>query len=734
MKVSGPADNQLRFPRFDIGDDGVLDWYYLGDLEGFKQEFVKPENLNDELQGSDVFINDNKTLLCQKIDLPLGRHFDVYAKHKKVGTKGDLKAVILAPNEGNFRFLTGGDENCDMQESNEFEYNHCLDPIELTYAAKGEHLVCVFNGGGYEVDSEGNAIQGSNEYVLKSDKSEPSTTSYRCVSEIEGDYECTPVTTNNFFIKVKPAKYTEKLNKEAVFENFELGPNAVLNSFRKFVGSNDDEVNPFNNFPGLCNEPQCLIPIRIYANGTGTVTISDLDIRYFYEIEQAEDMLYDVEKAPPMIDSINGKDLESEEVVIEIPLKLFDARVPELPISSIKKFDVSVEVQFEDGEDKAKLEAYRDAIPLEGVAAAINETEYYVSQVLAQDQDALTLLTLLELKDKLDSAQSELLALDTKADDVEHKLSTITAVLVKEVVLQNSVVDTQIFTLDDIPSSILGTYDVEDVYQSQANVHVSFAVKNYKVLTFDGEEKNYALVRKTIRPSVTLDKVNIYEVVPKSVASTLSQIHFAETPDVVESDPIVKWFVSKLMKNAQKEIVYAVETYSQVYDQTKTILVEEKQEEEESVVEDECGDEVCGDTEDEESCPEDCAEPSNATFVIVVVVIVLVLAVGFVLAKTGVIVLPGMKPKSPFKDEKQKDAVVKFVRKAKSSGKSDDQIRKMLLGKGWTNQHVDFVFAEIKKNPVNPALVNYVVAARKKGFSEQQIRQNLLRQGWMKIQ
>ncbi|RME54317.1 hypothetical protein D6777_04125 [Candidatus Woesearchaeota archaeon] len=734
MDVSGPANNNIKIPRMDIGNDGTIDWFYLGDFDGFEQDSVVPEGLNEDAPGRSVFLNDNKTYFCQKIDLPFAQDFDVYAKYKKTGSMGNISALILAPFEGNFNYLTGGDDNCDMEESDVESYHHCITKVQLNYAAKGEHLVCVYNAGGYELDGEGNPIQDSNEYVVRADNSETSQTAYKCVSESEGDFQCSPITTNNFFIKVKPGKYTQYLRSSIDFDKYELGPRAVLNSFRKYVGSNDDNENPFNNFPGVCQEESCLLPITIYVNGSGEITISNLDVRYFYEVEQAESQIFDVVKAPPIIEKINNKNLETEAVTIEIPLSLFDFEVPDMPISYLKSYNAKIKVKFMGYDDEAELTVYKDTIPLEGAMAKINETEFYINQILA-DNTMTEFLEMLQIKPKLLDAKAQLANLRLQAQGAEddttyiEQLETLKEGLVKSVKQKRAVSDVGLVNLNDIKNEMLQGYTAEEVLRMQDDFNVKFSVKTYEVEDYNGNVEKYNLVKKTITAKATAKKVSIYEEIPKSVAYSVNEITFSETPDIVKPDPIVKWFVQNLR---DKEITYVVKSNIDVYDETKTIVVKEKEVEEvqQEEDEDECGDNVCGDTEDEESCPEDCKEPSSS-FVWVLVVILVAAGGLFLLVKLGVI---NLGKKSPFANKAQEDAVVKFVRSMKAKGKKDEEIQKMLLGKGWSKDHVQYVFELIKQNPVNPALVKYVAAARKKGMTDEQIRNVLLQQKWPKEQ
>jgi len=686
MGISGPANNDIYFPKLDIGDDGVIDWYYLGDLLGFVDESTMPVGLNDNQPGSKVYINDNQTLLCQKIDLPFGRHFQVMANYKKTGSLGNMTAVILAPFSGDFRFLQGGEDRCDMIEGSSFGYKECFEPIELSYAAKGEHLVCIFNSEGYS----------GNEYEVKSDNSDVTTTAYKCVSEFEGDYACEKITNNDFYIKVKGAEYSQYLDKPAEFSNFELGPDATLMAFRKYVGSDDSDI-PYLNFNGVCNEPNCLIPINVYVNGSGTIVFSNLNIDYEFEVPQSENTFYSVVDAEPLIKSIKGNSLENDYELV-IPLSAFGLLVPSPPITSVEYLEGFINVYYGEEVAKEKITAYVNAIPLGESESLINETRFNIDKMLTGDSQVQLLLTLLDMKSDLTNAQQQLITLEnelkTSGTSVAGSVQSLRASLPKEIKFVNEIKDVQFLEPNDITSEVIGYADVNKVYGLQEKVNVQYTITSYSIVDYNDMNLNYKLVNKAVTAKSDLDKIEVVEVIPKEVTYSLTSIKFEQTPMIVKEDPIVKWFVASLKKGVKKDFNYVIETDASVTDNLKTIIILEIPDV--VIPKSECGDLICESDEDEISCPVDCKVEEKSSFgfyIIVLIVILLLVGLGFVGVKMGWISFA----KSPFKDEKEMNTVISFVKKIKDTGKSDEEVKKMLLGKSWKVEQVDYAIKQSNK-------------------------------------
>ncbi len=740
MNVSGPPGNQVAIPRMDVGDDGDMDWYYLGDLLGFNEAPAKPENLNDAVPGNTVLLNDNISIFCQKIDLPFGRHFKVEVNYKKTGSQGDLWAMILSPyTAGDFSYVTGEADRCDLPEDVSAGYKECVQPISLPYAAKGSNLVCVVNRGSYD------PVTPTTEYEIKSNSAVPSTTAYRCQKGIVDDFACMPVTQNNFYIRVKGGRYSYYLDRMSDFELFSLSPEAVLIGFRKFLGYDLDDNNPLRNFKGICHLPKCLVPLTVHVNGSGYITFENLKVFYISseEVPSLETNFYSVMENPPMISRIGAADLSAKPYELEIPLSAFNLSAPLLPLKTLEsanmRIDVAVDGNYSEG-GSADFTVYSANIPDDQSKVMIAEAKDSLSSLSSSaDENIILLLELSGMKAAIASGQQALAGMESEyaasgdSPELQEKISSARMGLPRSVSLSNGASEIQAISPDDITSEIVSPDKAEETYQFQSKVSVKSTVRSYVIEDFSGVKLTKSIIVKEITANDQLSRVNVFEVIPKSVAGSFNDIKFEETATAVKSDPIAKWFLGTLGRNAKKNYKYLVDGDVVSADLPKTILVPSEPEAD-KVVEPtaECGNAVCEEGEDEAACPDDCKEgmPFTTIAIMAVGVLVLILVAMKFLRKSR---------KSPFAKPEDLKAMVGFVKKMRTSGKKDDDISKLLIGKGWKQEHVKFAMEEIsmesKKgvssgDPKLQPLRDYIKVALSKGKKQDEIKKTLLSQGW----
>lgn len=741
MNISGPPGNQVIFPRLDIGDDGTIDWYYLGDLAGFSESPTKPNGLDDSVPGNVVYINDNTSLLCQKIDLPFARHFKIEANYRKVGSLGDVWATILSPfTEGNFDYVMGGAEKCDLAEDAAAGFKECAQPIVLDYAAKGSNLVCIINKGGYD------DIAKSPEYEIRSNGAAPSTTAFRCMDGVE-EISCNPVTQSNFYIRVKGGKYSMFLDRMSDFSVFSLSPNAVLVAFRKYVGSQEgfDEIPEYNFGNSICQDEKCLVPIKVIVNGSGYVTLENLKVSYIFEaIPSLETNFYSVMENPPMIDKIGAADLSAKPYELEIPLSAFGMPVPLLPIRTLQSAKMQMEVAVNGNFSEAgigEFTVYSAAIPDDPSKQMIAEAkESLASLSSSADPDMLSMLEISGMKAAMASAQQQLAGLESEysasgdSPELQDKINALRQGLPRGVTLLNGASEVQAVSPEDITSDIVSPDKAEDTYNFQGKASVRSTVKSYAIEDFSGAKSAKSVIVKEITAKGQLSRINVFEVIPKGIANSLGDIKFQQTATPVKDDPIAKWFIGSLGVGARQTYRYVVAGDVASADSVKTIIVQSEPEVREEEVEEpayECGNDVCEEGEDESVCPDDCKKGMSVTMIALIAVGVLALllaAMRFLKRK-----------KSPFARLEDLNAMADFIRKMRTSGKKDDEIAKMLLAKGWKQEHVKFAIGEIA-GPKGSAkgqddvrlkpMMDYISAALAKGKKPDDIRKVLVSQGW----
>lgn len=149
MDISAPESNTLNNVKIDVGNDGIIDWYYLGTKTSvWASEFTKPEGLSDTAE-EQMIINNNNTMICQAIDLPFAKDFQVSAWYKRLNTAGNITAAIID--------IDGFDEpqitpipnvlSCDLPENADMGWGSC-EISGAEYGLHGKYLVCVYSTNG----------------------------------------------------------------------------------------------------------------------------------------------------------------------------------------------------------------------------------------------------------------------------------------------------------------------------------------------------------------------------------------------------------------------------------------------------------------------------------------------------------------------------------------------------------------------------------------------------------
>ena len=259
LDVSAEADSTLEDVKIDVNYDGEIDWYYLGDFVDWEDNYVKPADFIEP--AFDVKkILDNNTYYCQVIDFPHSIDYQITAQYKKLQAGGDIKAVILSFSDP--LYPTQGEAECDLPEQASMDWASCS--VHTSYGLVGENLVCIYS----ETMQEGNEL-----YSVQVD-SGATDTAYRCAKEGE-DYSCQAVVLSDYAIKIKGAQYTKILNSAIDFLQWQYAPDSVLWALRKYVGSSE----PYD-FAPICQDLECAVEFKFMANGSGQLTLSNLDIDY----------------------------------------------------------------------------------------------------------------------------------------------------------------------------------------------------------------------------------------------------------------------------------------------------------------------------------------------------------------------------------------------------------------------------------------------------------------------
>ncbi len=103
---------------------------------------------------------------------------------------------------------------------------------------------------------------------------------------------------------------------------------------------------------------------------------------------------------------------------------------------------------------------------------------------------------------------------------------------------------------------------IENAFNEGKSVSVAVSMSVYKVTSKETEQSMYvSKITLTLTAETDMEDVVIVEVIPKSVASNISELVFlGEQPAVLQSDPVVQWSFASVSRDETKEMSYMVKS------------------------------------------------------------------------------------------------------------------------------------------------------------------------------
>ncbi len=723
--LSGEVSNMLMNPYIDVGNDGVIDWYYLGDFVGWKSDPIYSPDLK-EVVARDTIIDNNITYYCELIDVPRTRDIKVYAQYKKVNDGGNITAAVLSPIAGNPVDISGYGKACDLPEQASLQYGSC--DIRLDYAAEGKLHVCVFSQA---------MVPNKDMYRLSIDDLQPpSTSAFTCLPNQDWG-TCFPYENGDFFIKVQVANYSGNLNSDIAFGEWNAYPNSFAKEIENYIGTEDQE--------GVCQERVCTVPIAVQGTGTGVLVFKDLDLRYRSQgSSTVESTFYGILQATRQVVSVGGNDLKSGPMVLEVPLSVlgeFKAPVPAYIFAEHR-----LAARFNQQQAETSIRVYKDRIPQSPTERLVDEASDVIANALL-NKDSAKMLALLQMDSKLNEAKAKLdqyavLLASGETEGLRQEVGGYLAGLPRRIVLKSNVGEQFVAEPADM-ADIKSALSRDELYAFQFKVRVLARLKTYEIEYFSGDKATALMVTKSIAASEPLKGITVYEVIPKSAAQSVDSIKFEQVPKVVNPDPVVSWYFADF-RDADITYVVPAESPAGIFD-FKTVIAPAEEKVEEKPVS-ECGNAVCEIDETEDSCQEDCGRKTDWQVVAVAAVaalLVILYAVAFLnVSNFRKAALGGM----PFKSRSHLDSLESYIAASKSKGMADSKVFVALKQSKWSDAQIRFAYSaletdrkldeQLKKVPQKQKssgpMGQYLLAGLSRGLDYRLIEGSLVKSGWQK--
>jgi len=624
----------------DFGAEGTPDWSYLGTFSNYAATTISSEDLDGTAESTGQ-INTNETYYCEFLDIPTTKHLNISAEYTRVGSKGNLTAVILSvPSENPKVGWSGGSDTCDLPETGK---NSCQ--IALDYTIEGKYLVCIYSSG---------ADTGETLYEIPLDTSQETDTAFTC-PRAENSV-CQESGFNNFFISVQAGSYNNELSGTIDVAQWEAFTDAILTGVKYYVGS-----DPYN---GLCKATICSVPVNITSLSAGNLNFNDLSLVYVYnDITQSSTTFYDMELPQADITGIEGQELE-QGAAIEIPLEA-------LGISVDTVGDYTMMLTFL-GASSSAVFSVREAAEVLDAETLINTATSKYLDFLDKDSEEYKILLMLDKTQKIENVLDEL---DTLKNQLGFTEENVLLAQVEETLNDIPWEITASQTLKDIlrvePTDIpAGLGDEEEIYLQQEAVTVVGTSKTVTVENYNEDSSTYTLIHKEITAKEDITDAKLYE----TASLAFSDILYTSRPSSISGAQAE--YSLTLTEGETAEYFYLTSEAVSVDDFVSVIMLAEEVQEEPSYF---CGDDVCdAPYEDEDSCATDC----GAAFPWLIVILVILLgAIGIavVLLRKKI-----FKKKPAIKEE----PLVTYLKKGIAKGSKKEELIGNLKKKGWKDADI----------------------------------------------
>ena len=254
-------------------------------------------------------------------------------------------------------------------------------------------------------------------------------------------------------------------------------------------------------------------------------------------------------------------------------------------------------------------------------------------------------------------------------------------------------------TQDMIPQGIME--DLEEIYYIQDQVISRTDVIVFTMLTYADVQTLSTYIKKSINIPI-VQTGYVIEILPSTVLTSQAELKFLGQYETVKNNPLI---LAVQMSNSAALYSYILQSdISSLIGEIQTAVIPSSLEIE-PVIKVTCGDGICTELlEDNITCPEDCSKKIPWTLIIIILIIIVggILFIHFFKTRIKNINVKGIfkrKPKeeSLFNTETDKENLKNYVLHSINEGVAQEEIKAILLKKGWTKEQVELILNEIRR-------------------------------------
>ncbi len=694
------------FPYIDIGDDGEVDWLWLGSITSWGSQQGSAD-LHIGTGSSYDTMNENKTYLCGVINFPkeiskinISAHYEV-----PIESDADVKATVLVPGPLSTQFKANQwpSEVCDLQEGGERNWRSCTIDFENSRIKKGKHLVCVY------------ADSGSYEDGLFTISRDPANIPAGSISAATcilsgGEFSCGRL-SQNYYITASQPNYDGKLGiiQES---DFAKGYTGVSTDKTQFQAAIENALGA-NGEP--CREDDfgnCVVPIEIGSQSSGKLALSGLRIEITKGTTRNADFK-ELTIEPEIVTRIGISSLEDKNYTLTVPLSLYEnLTAPEIE----GFFSLPFQAKFDTKADTKTINVFEStAIGLGTANEIINETLKLI-QEYNSDFDKKRIITFLGIdlippKTELELLKNDLLEIESNltmpADEKEDAKNIIRdqAIAARQELPEIFFFHDKVDSLPAIPPTIIDretllplnkrTDEFEEYLfsiQSQANMET--LAQAFKIKKFSGEVIEKTFIMREIITS--LPSPFVAEEIPGTIAAVSSDILYDTTKiEVLTTYPIL---LKQNLASGTNVLAYMLNgNVIGRMGEIKTLVVSVTDISGPGFEPSVCGDGTCtAILEDQIVCPEDCTR-KIPWVTITIILIVMIAGIYYINFYKGVGNIRSVVKKNKlFNTETDKINLIKYIEKAQQTN-SQEKLTRILLSKGWSMKQIEYALKKVQK-------------------------------------
>ena len=727
LSLSSQLNKSADHLRIDIGSDGTIEWFFLGNIIGWESDLLPStsklltETSTLNLKGTGY--GSSNEYYCEEINLSLSKSFKIKAKYQWIGdSQATLYGNILNEN-AELQTI----QSCEFPKEQTKNWHNCT--LNLEDSIKGNYFVCTYLHGG----------SSDTNYVQLAFESKQDTSAYRCDS-----YHCSEIENKEYFIKIAPGIHKTKLENTVIFSQ---NLNDILTDYL-------ETCTPIND--------ECIIPINLSVSAPGELKINNMAINY-------EDKFGDLITINNFYTEVSLKESQYNfEGITEIPLELLDLKAPltngstnlkieikdfenktsfetvYAPIANFtisdNKVSVNQQVYFDAsssysrkntgikdyswnfGDDSrangktvihnyfspGTYEVSLEITDSEGVISSLktmklevrNITKKQLNEQIENLQDEISdslnlsssysgvkkdISKLLNQKQDLEKAETDLIRInnsitnETDLNELTQELQEIkNSAAISSISVLNEILGPGIVDRDGLEKSIdlLGIKNKEEILQASLpllnKIIVYQEIRTINLNYISGDTKKMVFIKKQITPVEDLSNIILVEYIP----NTFKIIQKQSDLDLLENS--FKLPLTTFKRSNSKTLVYIVEGKdTEILTEIKTTIV--------------------SDLKEKPSISEPESKQLPISYILIPIAILTVLIILIYLIKRTKLFKIKKTPKNLFNSNTDIANLETYVKKALERKMSKTQIKDTLLKKGWKEDQINHIFKKIRK-------------------------------------